>query len=231
MVAWSDTFYTENYGLLVNYAYRRLRDWQLAEDAVQQAFVAAMRNIEKLDRAENVRQWLLTIVRNNTLDVFRKNETGQRAYATAFPDASFELDGTYRAVEPETTDGQVIQAETAEEVQRILAAMKPRVRDILVRFYLKGETIPEIMAADGLTRQTVKSLLHRGREAFRSESSKPKEQPKPKQTRNMKPVYTHGMPAYYQRMKCRCRPCTKAYTAYRKHKTLDWWEVWKEETA
>lgn len=166
MVAWSDTFYTDNYPLLVNYAYRRLRDWHLAEDVVQQAFVSAMRNIEKLDKTENVRQWLLTITRNNTINVFRKNETGQRAYATAFPEASFELDGTYRAVEPETTDGQVIQAEASEEVQRTLAAMKPRVRDILVRYYLNSETIPEIMAADGLKNPTVKSLLHRARIKF-----------------------------------------------------------------
>ncbi len=166
MVAWSDDFYVENYDALMAFAFRRLRDHATAEDAVQRTFMQALRAIDRLDDASNVRRWLYALLRNHLIDIARRREISERALRAAFPDASFELDGTFRAIEPETPSALVESDETTHEVRAVLATLKPRVRDVLVRYYLQGETIPEIMAKDGLTKPTVKSLLHRARRSF-----------------------------------------------------------------
>ena len=72
------------YGL----AFRALRDAALAEDAVQETFVAVWRNAARFDRSRgSAKAWLLTIARNRAIDAARRrrpvstlpeSETAQR---------------------------------------------------------------------------------------------------------------------------------------------------------
>ena len=57
-----------------NLARRMLRDWALAEDAVQESFVSAYRAFNRF-RGENLKAWVLRIVSNTCRDMLRAQKS------------------------------------------------------------------------------------------------------------------------------------------------------------
>ena len=62
---------------LIGYAYGVLLDWDLAQDAVQDGFIAACHKWDSFDSTKELYPWLKRIVRNKAIDIIRKrkNET------------------------------------------------------------------------------------------------------------------------------------------------------------
>ena len=61
---------------LYNYAYTRINDDELARDLVQETFLAALENIEKFEGRSSERTWLIAILKNKVIDVYRKKSSG-----------------------------------------------------------------------------------------------------------------------------------------------------------
>src|SRR5579859_3830819 len=57
---------------LVRYALAQLRDPELAEEAVQEALVAALESIGGFDRRSTLRTWLTSILRFKVIDLQRR---------------------------------------------------------------------------------------------------------------------------------------------------------------
>jgi len=66
---WVDRYST----YLYRYALMRLKDPSLAEDAVQETFLAALKNIHQFDGRVDVKYWLRGILRNKIVDHIRKS--------------------------------------------------------------------------------------------------------------------------------------------------------------
>lgn len=68
--------YTE---VLLGFAMKRLSDVQVAEDLVQETFIAAHQSIHKFQQKSSPKTWLTSILKNKIMDhyrqVYRKNET------------------------------------------------------------------------------------------------------------------------------------------------------------
>jgi len=65
--------WVEKYGdYLYRFALMRLKDPQVAEDAVQETFLAAIKNLHQFDGRVDVKYWLRGILRNKTVDHVRK---------------------------------------------------------------------------------------------------------------------------------------------------------------
>lgn len=58
---------------LYRYAMMRLKDSQLAEDMVQETFLAALKNLHQFDGRVEVKFWLRGILRNKVVDHIRKS--------------------------------------------------------------------------------------------------------------------------------------------------------------
>lgn len=58
---------------LYRYALMRLRDPTVAEDAVQETFLAALKNLQQFDGRVDVKYWLRGILRNKIVDHIRKS--------------------------------------------------------------------------------------------------------------------------------------------------------------
>lgn len=56
---------------LVRFAALQLRDWEMAEDVVQEALLAAERNIGQFEGDASLKTWLFSILRNKIVDVLR----------------------------------------------------------------------------------------------------------------------------------------------------------------
>ena len=122
-----------------------VHDATAAEDVAQEAFLAAVRALDRFDRRRPFGPWLHRIVVNRAIDYARAREL-RREVADA-------------GVEPAVVD----RADApGDDVLAALAALPPDQRAVIVMRHLLGFTPGEIASALGLPRGTVNSRLRRG---------------------------------------------------------------------
>ena len=122
-----------------------VHDATAAEDVAQEAFLAAVRSLDRFDRRRPFGPWLHRIVVNRAIDYARAREL-RREVAAAASDPVAPPDRTV----------------PAEELLAALAALPPDQRAVIVMRHLLGFTPGEIAKALGLPRGTVNSRLRRG---------------------------------------------------------------------
>jgi RNA polymerase sigma-70 factor (ECF subfamily) len=133
-----------------------LRDEQEAQDATQESFVLAIRNIHRYDRARPFYPWLYRIVRNHCIDRIRR----RREYAT--DPATFTLPDT----DPKP-DANLLQRETQTAVRVGIAKLSAAHQEILFLRHFQELSYPEIADALDIAEGTVMSRLYRARRALR----------------------------------------------------------------
>jgi RNA polymerase sigma-70 factor, ECF subfamily len=125
-------------------AYLVVHDNAAAEDIAQEAFLAAVRNLDRFDRGRPFCPWLHRIVVNRAIDWTRARQLRGEA----------ELGETLPASEHE--------AELGGPLLGALAALPAEHRAVIVLRHLLGYTPGEIAELLGLPRGTVNSRLRRG---------------------------------------------------------------------
>ncbi|MDW5598060.1 RNA polymerase sigma factor [Conexibacter stalactiti] len=129
-----------------------VHDHAAAEDVAQEAFVAAVRRLERFDRRRPFAPWLMKIAANRAIDWTRSRGRRQEVSAPEPRD-----DG---AVAP-------LARNCSEELLSALAALAPEQRAVVVLRHLLEWTPGEIARALELPRGTVNSRLRRGLDALR----------------------------------------------------------------
>ena len=122
-----------------------VHDASAAEDVAQEAFLAAVRSLDRFDRRRPFGPWLHRIVVNRAIDYARARELRREV-----ADAGIEPAVVDRADAP------------GDDVLAALAALPPDQRAVIVMRHLLGFTPGEIASALGLPRGTVNSRLRRG---------------------------------------------------------------------
>jgi len=122
-----------------------VHDASAAEDVAQEAFLAAVRSLDRFDRRRPFGPWLHRIVVNRAIDYARARELRREV-----ADAGIEPAVVDRADAP------------GDDVLAALAALPPDQRAVIVMRHLLGFTPGEIAGALGLPRGTVNSRLRRG---------------------------------------------------------------------
>jgi RNA polymerase sigma-70 factor, ECF subfamily len=133
---------------------RKLRDIREADEVAQAAFVRAY---ERLDRCTGDRRfgaWVQVIANNLCVD-------HMRATARTSPTDDVGADRLEPVGNP--PEDALLRAEQAALIQRALAALPDRQRDVVVARDVDGRRPPEIAAALGLSLGAVDSLLLRAR--------------------------------------------------------------------
>ena len=122
-----------------------VHDATAAEDVAQEAFLAAVRALDRFDRRRPFAPWLHRIVVNRAIDYARARELRREV-----ADVGVEPAAPDRAEAP------------GDDVVAALAALPPDQRAVIVMRHLLGFTPGEIASALGLPRGTVNSRLRRG---------------------------------------------------------------------
>lgn len=86
--------WVDNYAdYLYSYAFTRINDEEKARDLVQETFLAALEKIEKFEGRSSERTWLISILKNKVIDVYRKKSPGPgksiEAQAASYDQESF----------------------------------------------------------------------------------------------------------------------------------------------
>ncbi|MBT8336008.1 MAG: sigma-70 family RNA polymerase sigma factor [Gemmatimonadetes bacterium] len=127
-----------------------------AEDAAQEAFLVALQRLEECRNPERFAGWLLTIVRNRSRNLVRRESL--RTAEPLPPGAS----GRGPTPEKETE-----RAELREHLQRALDTLTPIQREIVLLHDLEGWKHREIADRLEIPSGTVRSHLHFARKALR----------------------------------------------------------------
>jgi RNA polymerase sigma-70 factor, ECF subfamily len=141
------------YGL----ALRVLRDPNLAEDAVQEAFLHVWRSAEKFDRERaKVGTWLLTFVHRRAIDLVRREERRRTEPAESAPTPSAP-----------GADEDADRRSKREIVQDALRRLPPEQREAIELAYYGGYTQSELAERLGEPLGTIKSRMFAGLQRLR----------------------------------------------------------------
>ncbi len=137
---------------LLRVCYVYLKDAQLAEDAVQDAFLKAYRAMDAYRREGSEKTWLMRIAVNTCRDYLRTSwmrRVDRRFSAEDAPE---------RAVEPVLPDRTVI---------REVMALPPKYREIILLRFYEGMKVREIADTLHLSTETVKSRIRTAKDKLR----------------------------------------------------------------
>ncbi len=132
-----------------------LRDDHDAQDAVQEAYLRALRHWAA-HRGGDARAWLLRIVRNVCMDVHRG-----RARSPEAPEAAEEM-----AVDADA-EASLLRAAGADAVREAVERLPPEYREVIVLREFEEMSYKRIAAVTGAPAGTVMSRLARARALLR----------------------------------------------------------------
>src|SRR3954470_3230860 len=141
---------------------RMVPDRDQADDAVQEAFFSAYRNMHAF-RGGSVRSWLSRIAINAAMDTQRARK---RRPVQPYPELE---DDTWQPPAGEDADPErtAVNAERTRALKAALSTITADQRTAIVLFDVEGYDYGEIAEITGVSLGTVKSRIHRGRLALR----------------------------------------------------------------
>ena len=128
-------------------AFRNLRDAERAQDAVQQAFLLAWRELPRLRDPERFDVWLHRLLVNACYEELRR----YRRWSTRIRSLPVDGPGT-----PDTT----LSVDDRDTLDRAFARLTPEHRSVFVLHHYAGLPLADIADAVGVPVGTVKSRLH-----------------------------------------------------------------------
>ncbi len=156
---------------MFNIAYHMLSDYNDASEVVQDAFVSAYKNIRGFKGRSRFFTWLYTIVVNLSRNRIKQVKT--RAEREQFSmDEPVETDDGQVKVEFASGGLSVLEKlekrELDQKVQSCINALEADFREVIVLRDMQGFAYDEISDMLKIAAGTVKSRLHRAREAVRN---------------------------------------------------------------
>jgi RNA polymerase sigma-70 factor (ECF subfamily) len=146
--------------------YRMIGNIHEAEDLAQEAFIRAYINIDSYHMDKKFSTWLYRIATNLSIDRIRKKKPD------VFLDA--EVKGTdgltmysQLAADVNTPEHEVESLELQQTVQEEILKLPDKYRAVIVLKYIEELSLKEISHILDLPISTIKTRMHRGREALR----------------------------------------------------------------
>lgn len=143
-----------------NLCYRMLGEAEAAEDASQETFFKAYRNLARYDMNRSFATWLLSIAAHHCIDRLRRRRF--TAFSIDDDENHSELPDS-NAPDPEK---ETVRREVQAQMQALLKSLDATDRAAVVLRYWNDCSEVEIARALSLTVPAVKSRLHRARRAL-----------------------------------------------------------------
>ena len=141
---------------------RVVRERDIAEDAVQEAFFSAYRNLDRFS-GSSFRAWLTRIAINAARDILRKRK---RRPSEPYPDWE---DESWQPPAPDSESPEQVSlaAQQRAALAQAMTLITDDQRTAIILFDVQGFDYGEIAKMTAVSVGTVKSRIHRGRLALR----------------------------------------------------------------
>jgi RNA polymerase sigma-70 factor, ECF subfamily len=150
-----------------NMCYRMLGNQQEAEDAAQETFWRAYKNMHRYDTKRKFATWLLSIAAHYCIDQQRKKR---------IPSIDINEIIEYSAEDPAPNPECIaIKNELSEEIQQQLAGLNESDKAVLILRYWYQMSECEISDTMNISRSAVKSRLHRARKHMAEQWKNPQD--------------------------------------------------------
>ena len=150
-----------------NQAYRILGEAQAADDAAQEAFISAYKNLRSF-RGGSFRAWLLRIVTNACYDELRRRKRRPTTSLEPVDDSGEEIESPHWIADPgELPEDNVLRGELGEAIQDCLDKLPIDFKVVVVLVDVQGMDYLEAAGIIGKPLGTIKSRLARGRDRMR----------------------------------------------------------------
>ncbi len=159
--------YKDKYYLALKYMDTK----EAAEDVLQDAYIKAFSNIDRLVDPETFPIWFGTIVANTAKNALKKKnpvlfsemETGDEDV----DEQELQIPDEDMSTQPEVA---YTRQETSEMVRDMIGCLSEEQKMCILMYYIDGENIKDIANAMGCSENTVKSRLNYGRKNLRAEA-------------------------------------------------------------
>jgi RNA polymerase sigma-70 factor (ECF subfamily) len=150
-----------------NQAFRVLGESQSADDASQEAFISAYKNLRSF-RGGSFRAWLLRIVTNACYDELRRRKRRPTTTLEPVDDEGDEIESPRWIADPgELPEDNVVRSELGHAIQECLDRLPEDFRVVVVLVDVQGLDYLEASDVIGKPLGTVKSRLARARNRMR----------------------------------------------------------------
>lgn len=158
------------------FAMTRLHDPDLAEDAVQETLVSALRSLDRFEQRSSLQTWLISILINKIADLCARRGREIAIEELAEAAAAADEDGGPDDAQCEaqtiaccwsTPEKALEQRQFWGVCERCLDAMPPRCAEVLVRREVMGESISDICRQLGISPTNCSVMLFRARSRLR----------------------------------------------------------------
>ena len=142
-------------------AWRKVGDFHIAEEITQDTFLQVYKNLAQLKNPNQFGGWIYVIANRLCLKWLQKNKSVIQSLEDTPPEEIEESSYTHYVSEQRQTE---ITEDRHELVKRLLAKLPESERTVVTLYYLGEMTAKEIGKFLGVSVNTVKSRLRRGRE-------------------------------------------------------------------
>jgi len=149
--------------MVLSIAFGVIGDFDLAEDAAQEAFVRCFDHIAQISEPQKLRSWIASITRNCAIDVARRQSTPAESLDAMEEKKGFNVAYPYyQATTLNPREGAIAEEEESL-VMKAMAALPLEFREVLILRIVRDMTYEEIGELLELGLSNVKVRLHRGR--------------------------------------------------------------------
>ena len=143
---------------------QKIDDFQIAEDIVQETFLQVYQKLDTLEDPKLFPKWLYVIVNRRCIAWLRRNRIQTESLEEIdISEIETEAYSRYVAAEHAKTTAEAQR----DLVQKLLAKLKARDREVITLHYFEEMTSSEIGAFLGVSENTVKSRIRRARQQLK----------------------------------------------------------------
>lgn len=161
---------------LFNFAIGQVRDTNIAEDLVQETFLAALKSQQNFSGRSSERTWLVGILRHKIYDHLRKTcrERAVRVepLTSCDDDAAFEDSMAWihqMAAEASSPSRRIELAEFRDQLELAMGKLPPRIAQVFQLYSIEERPNQEVCERLNISESNLWVMLHRARKQLRSE--------------------------------------------------------------
>jgi len=148
---------TKHIDFLLKIALQRCGNTWEAQDLCQETFLSALKYLSSGKVIDNIRPWLVTVLNRKYYDALRQKYNKPAISYDLLPEI---------ADDSESYENIIHNAE-AEELRRQVAYLSGIYREVIIRYYLNGESVESISKSLNIPQGMVKSRLSNGRKQIK----------------------------------------------------------------
>jgi RNA polymerase sigma-70 factor (ECF subfamily) len=142
----------------LSFLQKRVESREVAEDILQSAFVRSLEHASELRDNESAVAWFYRVLRNATIDHYRRRDSTQRAY-----------EGWGKEVVLQELPDALAKNELCQCVSALAATLKPEYQEALRVVDLEEGSLNDLAGKTGITAGNAAVRVHRAREALRKQ--------------------------------------------------------------